>query len=90
MPVRCNGRTYYSPLSFILVALSPDLVIVLVVMAPSKPHHHLLRSHSRLPCTAFTPPHLRHIDFILRRPHLTNLGVICPGRIIVPVYRALT
>jgi hypothetical protein len=91
MPVHCNGRKYYSPpLSFILVALSPDLVIVLVVMVPSVPHHHLLWSHRCIPCTAFTPPHMRHLDFVLRRPHLTSLAVICPGRVIIPFSRALS
>jgi hypothetical protein len=27
---------------------------------------------------------MHHLNVVLRRPHLTNLSVICPGRVIIP------
>jgi hypothetical protein len=57
MPVRCNGRKYYSSLSYILIVLSPDHVIVLDATTHAsprlcslsslshQPRYHLSRSH---------------------------------------------
>jgi hypothetical protein len=33
---------------------------------------------------------MHHLNFVLRRPHLTTLGVFCPGRVIIPFSRALS